>query len=232
MRTHEKDIFWFQTFQTHKNTFSNEKSLTDSNFWNCMFLHYCFVKFFSEIVNFWCKEVILTLFASKNEIWHGKTDIITTYNPHLPNIDAISGALVKMSSSILIPRSQCDEDARDSIDIWYVAIFCVIEKIFLLSRGIPVIFSVLICSVKRSMKGCMGSFRQERPAFNLSAFIIKLNQPSIPTLIKNIQKFHSENFMIFHAFGKLSFIPIHVENDFKIRIFQWRVLKALKWLTN
>ena len=82
----------------------------------------------------------MSLFASKNEIWHGKTDIITTYNPHLPNIDAISGALIKMSLSILILRSQCVEGARDSIDIWYVGIICLIEKIFLLSRGIPVIF--------------------------------------------------------------------------------------------
>ena len=72
--------------------------------------------------------MILALFASKNEIWHGKTDIITTYNLHLPNIDAISDALITMSLSILILRSKCDEGARDSIDIWYVGIICLIEK--------------------------------------------------------------------------------------------------------
>ena len=43
-------------------------------------------------------------------------------NPHIPNIDAISGALSTLSLSILILNSQCEEGARDGIDIWYVGI--------------------------------------------------------------------------------------------------------------
>ena len=42
------------------------------------------------------------------------------YNPHIPNIDAISGALITLSLSIL--NSQCEEGAIDGIDIWYMTI--------------------------------------------------------------------------------------------------------------
>ena len=42
------------------------------------------------------------------------------YNPHIPNIDAISGALITLSLSIL--NSQCEKGARDSIDIWYMGV--------------------------------------------------------------------------------------------------------------
>ena len=68
-----------------------------------------------------------------------------------------------------------------------------------------VIFRVLFVRLNDWWKGVWSVLGKNGPAFNLSAFIIKLNQPSIPTLIKNIQKFHSENFMIFHAFGIFSY---------------------------
>ena len=48
--------------------------------------------------------------------------ITVDYNPHKQNIDAISGALITLSLSILILNSQCDEGARDGIDIWYMGI--------------------------------------------------------------------------------------------------------------
>ena len=41
---------------------------------------------------------------------------------HIPNIDAISGALITLSLIILILNSQCEEGARDGIDIWYTGI--------------------------------------------------------------------------------------------------------------
>ena len=46
------------------------------------------------------------------------------YNTHLPNIDAISGALTTLSFSILILNSQYEEGARDGIDSWYMGITC------------------------------------------------------------------------------------------------------------
>ena len=39
-------------------------------------------------------------------------------NPNIPNIDAISGALITLSLTILILNSQCEEGARDGLDIW------------------------------------------------------------------------------------------------------------------
>ena len=42
------------------------------------------------------------------------------YNPHIPNIETISGALITLSLSILILNSQCIEGAGDGIDIWGV----------------------------------------------------------------------------------------------------------------
>ena len=47
---------------------------------------------------------------------------IASYNPHIPNIDAISGALITLSLSILILDSQCEEGAIDGIYIWYMEI--------------------------------------------------------------------------------------------------------------
>ena len=41
---------------------------------------------------------------------------------HIPNIDAISGALITLSLTILILTSQFEEGARDIIDIWYMGI--------------------------------------------------------------------------------------------------------------
>ena len=41
---------------------------------------------------------------------------------HIPNIDAISGALITLSLNILILNSQCEEGARDGIVIWYMGI--------------------------------------------------------------------------------------------------------------
>ena len=43
-------------------------------------------------------------------------------NPHIPNIDAISGALTKLNFSIFIMNSQCEGGARDNIGIWYMGI--------------------------------------------------------------------------------------------------------------
>ena len=43
------------------------------------------------------------------------------YNPHMPKIDAISGTLITLSLSILL-NYQCEEGARDGIDIWYMRI--------------------------------------------------------------------------------------------------------------
>ena len=47
---------------------------------------------------------------------------LLSYNPHIPNIDAISGALIILSLSILILNSKCAEGARDGIDIWCMGI--------------------------------------------------------------------------------------------------------------
>ena len=48
--------------------------------------------------------------------------ITVDYNPYIQNIDATSGALVTLSLSVPILISQCEEGARDGIDIWYVGI--------------------------------------------------------------------------------------------------------------
>ena len=44
------------------------------------------------------------------------------FNPHISNIDAISGALITLSLGILILNSQCEDGAREGIDIWYMGI--------------------------------------------------------------------------------------------------------------
>ena len=49
------------------------------------------------------------------------------YNPHIPNNDAISGALLILRIQFEYTQTQCYEGARDGIDIWYMWIIC--EKI-------------------------------------------------------------------------------------------------------
>ena len=44
------------------------------------------------------------------------------YNPHIPNIDAISGALFTLRIQYEYTQTRCDEGARDGIDIWYMGI--------------------------------------------------------------------------------------------------------------
>ena len=41
---------------------------------------------------------------------------------HIPNIDAISGALITLSLSILILNFQCEDGARNGSDIYYMGI--------------------------------------------------------------------------------------------------------------
>ena len=43
-------------------------------------------------------------------------------NPHIPNIDDISGAPITLNLTILILNFQCEEGARDGIDIWFMRI--------------------------------------------------------------------------------------------------------------
>ena len=45
-----------------------------------------------------------------------------TSNPHIPNIDAISGALFTLRNQDESTQTRCDECARDDIDIWYLGI--------------------------------------------------------------------------------------------------------------
>ena len=45
-----------------------------------------------------------------------------TNNPHIPNIDAISGALYTLRSQYKYTQTHCDEGVRDGIDIWYMGI--------------------------------------------------------------------------------------------------------------
>ena len=40
----------------------------------------------------------------------------------MPNIDAISGALFTLTIQYEYTQTQCDEGARDGIDIWYMGI--------------------------------------------------------------------------------------------------------------
>ena len=44
------------------------------------------------------------------------------YNPHIPNTDAISGALFTLRIQYEYTQTRCDEGARDGIDIWYMGI--------------------------------------------------------------------------------------------------------------
>ena len=43
-------------------------------------------------------------------------------NPHIPNINAISGALFTLRIQYEYTQIHCDEGARDGIDIWYMGI--------------------------------------------------------------------------------------------------------------
>ena len=43
-------------------------------------------------------------------------------NSHLPNIDAISGALFTLRIQYGFTLTQCDEGAKDGIDIWFMGI--------------------------------------------------------------------------------------------------------------
>ena len=58
------------------------------------------------------QNCLLSILNSVNKI------ITIKYNPHIPNIDAISGAPITLSLSLLILNSQCEEGAREGIDIW------------------------------------------------------------------------------------------------------------------
>ena len=49
-------------------------------------------------------------------------------NPHITNIDAISGALFIMIIQYEYTQPQGDEDARDGIDIWYMGI--IVTKVY------------------------------------------------------------------------------------------------------
>ena len=43
-------------------------------------------------------------------------------NPHIANIDAISGTLFALRFQYEYAQTECDEGARDVIDIWYMGI--------------------------------------------------------------------------------------------------------------
>ena len=44
------------------------------------------------------------------------------YNPHIPNIDAISGALFTLRIQYDYTQTQCDDGASHGIDIWLMEI--------------------------------------------------------------------------------------------------------------
>ena len=52
---------------------------------------------------------------------NGNTQSIKS-NPYLPNIDAISGALFTLRIQFEYTQTQCDEGARDGINIWLMGI--------------------------------------------------------------------------------------------------------------
>ena len=51
--------------------------------------------------------LIVTFPIYINELQKGK-ELIRNYNPHIPILDAISGALITLSLSILKPNSECE----------------------------------------------------------------------------------------------------------------------------
>ena len=54
--------------------------------------------------------------------------ITVDYNPHKQNIDAISGALITLSLSILILNSHCMGVAIEGIDIRYIVVIEMSQK--------------------------------------------------------------------------------------------------------
>ena len=66
---------------------------------------------------------LVTLKELENEFnFLAPVEVSDDYNAHIPNIDAISGALITLSLSILILNFQCEEGVKDDIDIWYMGI--------------------------------------------------------------------------------------------------------------
>ena len=47
---------------------------------------------------------------------------VAYYMGHIPNIDAISGDLFTLRIQYEYTQTQCDEGARDGINIWYMGI--------------------------------------------------------------------------------------------------------------
>ena len=46
---------------------------------------------------------------------------VAYYMGHIPNIDGISGDLFTLRIQYEYTQTQCDEGAKDGIDIWYMA---------------------------------------------------------------------------------------------------------------
>ena len=55
-------------------------------------------------------------------VTHGLNIDCLLGNPHIPNIDAISGALFTLRIQYEFTQTQCDDGARDGIDIGYMGI--------------------------------------------------------------------------------------------------------------
>ena len=53
-----------------------------------------------------------------------------SYNPHILNIDAISGALVTLTIQYEYTQTQCDVGARNGVDIWYMGIIFLFQMFF------------------------------------------------------------------------------------------------------
>ena len=70
------------------------------------------ISFYNGII-FWMRALCKSLISKQS---------ISKYNPHIPNIDAISGALFTLRIQYEYTQTQCDEDARDGIDIWYIGV--------------------------------------------------------------------------------------------------------------
>ena len=52
---------------------------------------------------------------------------------HIPNIDAFSGALFTLRIQYEYAQTQCDEGARDGIDIWYMKITSKLSGIMMIT---------------------------------------------------------------------------------------------------
>ena len=82
----------------------------------------------------------LNLRSDNDRHWKLKK-IFEQYNPHIANIDAISGALFTMRIQYECTQTQCDEGARDGNDIWYMGITtknkdALVGTLFILKMGI------------------------------------------------------------------------------------------------